>query len=120
MHKLDFGEALKLLKIGKKVSRSGWNGKGMWLELFSQSNFITVDIEESELDSLDNTNIENFSYSSHIGEVGTRIEHIGIKDTGDGFYPIYDFILMKTADNKCVPWLASQTDILAEDWSSTN
>lgn len=28
----------------------------------------------------------------------------------------YDFIAMKTADNKMVPWLASQTDMLAEDW----
>ena len=26
------------------------------------------------------------------------------------------FISMKTADDKMVPWLASQTDILAEDW----
>jgi len=26
------------------------------------------------------------------------------------------FIAMKTADDKVVPWLASQTDILAEDW----
>jgi hypothetical protein len=26
------------------------------------------------------------------------------------------FIAMKTADNKLVPWLASQTDILADDW----
>ena len=26
------------------------------------------------------------------------------------------YIFMKTADNKLVPWLASQTDILAEDW----
>lgn len=26
------------------------------------------------------------------------------------------FICMKTADNKLVPWLASQTDILADDW----
>ncbi|PXG77752.1 DUF2829 domain-containing protein [Klebsiella pneumoniae] len=29
------------------------------------------------------------------------------------------FICMKTADNKLVPWLASQTDILAEDWLAT-
>jgi hypothetical protein len=28
----------------------------------------------------------------------------------------YPFIAMKTADNQIVPWLASQTDILAEDW----
>lgn len=26
------------------------------------------------------------------------------------------YLYMKTADNKLVPWLASQTDILAEDW----
>ena len=30
--------------------------------------------------------------------------------------PTLPFISMKTADNKMVPWLASQTDILAEDW----
>ncbi len=27
-----------------------------------------------------------------------------------------NWIGMKTADNKFVPWLASQTDVLAEDW----
>jgi hypothetical protein len=26
------------------------------------------------------------------------------------------YIFMKTADGNFVPWLASQTDILAEDW----
>jgi hypothetical protein len=28
---MDFGEALKELKNGKKVAREGWNGKGMWI-----------------------------------------------------------------------------------------
>lgn len=28
-----------------------------------------------------------------------------------------DYITMKTADNKLVPWLASQTDMLADDWA---
>lgn len=27
------------------------------------------------------------------------------------------YIYMKTADGNLVPWLASQTDILAEDWT---
>lgn len=27
------------------------------------------------------------------------------------------FICMKTADDKYVPWLASQTDVLADDWA---
>ena len=40
-------------------------------------------------------------------------------DEGDGF-PVCDAIYMKTADNKLVPWLASQTDILAEDWEILN
>lgn len=31
--------------------------------------------------------------------------------------PVVDAIYMKTADNKLVPWLASQTDILATDWT---
>ena len=34
--------------------------------------------------------------------------------------PLLSFIGMKTADNKFVPWLASQTDILAEDWDIAN
>ena len=36
-------------------------------------------------------------------------------DGGEGL-PVCDAIYMKTADNKLIPWLASQTDILAEDW----
>ena len=34
----------------------------------------------------------------------------------DDNYPSLPFIAMKTADDKVVPWLASQTDILGEDW----
>jgi GH24 family phage-related lysozyme (muramidase) len=30
---LTFGDALAFLKQGKSVTRSGWNGKGMWLKL---------------------------------------------------------------------------------------
>lgn len=33
-----------------------------------------------------------------------------------GFYDRLPWIAMKTADGKIVPWLASQTDILADDW----
>lgn len=36
-------------------------------------------------------------------ECGTTLEYL-------------DYIVMKTADDKLVPWLASQTDVLAEDW----
>ena len=30
---MNFGQAIEGLKQGKRVSRSGWNGKGMWLAL---------------------------------------------------------------------------------------
>ena len=30
---MKFGEALTLLNAGHKVTRTGWNGKGMWIEL---------------------------------------------------------------------------------------
>ena len=36
---------------------------------------------------------------------------------GDGnAIPVLDAIYMKTATGELVPWLASQTDVLAEDW----
>lgn len=80
---MDFGKALTALKEGKKVSRSGWNGKAMFLVLF---------IPEHH-------NVE------------APLIH------GAGKFPMKPFILMKTADNHFVPWLASQTDVLAEDWT---
>lgn len=40
-------------------------------------------------------------------------------DGDDGFEHL-PYIEMKTADNKFVPWLASQTDILAEDWETVS
>lgn len=74
----DFGNALTMLKDGKRVARHGWNGKGMWLTLITSWN------------------------------------DGGILDTLD--YEKLPFIAMKTADDQVVPWLASQTDILARDW----
>lgn len=68
---MTFGEAISALKEGKRVSRTGWNGKGMWLEL--------------------------------------QVPDAHSKMT-------LPYIYMKTAQDDLVPWLASQTDMLAEDW----
>lgn len=84
---MNFGQALEALKANKKVSRSGWNGKGMWLCLIPGSTFEVT---------------EGRPLASHI-PVGTKIDYC----------PHID---MKTADGKLVPWLASQTDVLGEDW----
>jgi hypothetical protein len=69
---IDFGEAIRSLKDGKRVARSGWNGKDMWLEL-------QVPGAHSKMS--------------------------------------LPYIFMFTACKNRVPWLASQTDVLAEDWS---
>ena len=83
---LNFGDAIEALKAGKKVSRSGWNGNGMFLFLVAGSTFKV-----------------NLPPLLGIYPEGTVIDYC----------PHID---MKTADGKIVPWLASQTDVLAEDW----
>lgn len=83
---MNFGEALAVLKAGGRVRREGWNGKGMFLFLVPGSTF--------------NVN---------------RPPLLGIFPEGTeiNYCPHID---MRTADGKIVPWLASQTDMLAEDW----
>jgi len=85
---MDFSEALLRLKKGKQVCRSGWNGKEMFISL------AYPDYEDKREPATIHFNI---SYPG----VSTMLDN---------------FICMKTADDKLVPWLASQTDILAEDW----
>ncbi len=86
MSKMNFGEALALLKNGKRVSREGWNGKGMFLFLVPGSTFAV-----------------NRPPLLGIYAKGTVINY-------------QSHIDMKTAQGTIVPWLASQSDVLAEDW----
>lgn len=83
---MDFGKALELIKQGKKVSRAGWNGKGMFVFLVPGSTFKV-----------------------------SRAPLLGIYPEGTEIN-YHAHIDMKTADGKIVPWLASQTDVLADDW----
>lgn len=41
---------------------------------------------------------------------------LGLQVPGDNSKMTLPYIYMKTADNNQVPWLASQTDMLSEDW----
>lgn len=74
---MDFGNALNELKAGNKVQRTGWNGKGLWLEL-----------QRPDAHS---------------------------KMTLPYLYLSYPDDAQNTPGAR-VPWLASQTDMLAEDW----
>lgn len=74
------------MKAGKRVAREGWNGKGMFLFLVNGSTF-TVNREP---------------LLSIMGE-GSQVQY-------------HAHIDMKTAQGYIVPWLASQADMLSEDW----
>ncbi len=82
----DFGHALAMLKSGNRVARAGWNGKGMFLFLVPGSTFKV-----------------NRPPLLGIYPEGTEVEY-------------HAHIDMKTAQGYVVPWLASQADMLAEDW----
>lgn len=72
-----FSVALQELKKGKKARRTGWNGKGMWLELQRPDEHSKMTLP--------------YLYLNY--------------PKGDKYH------------NGCrVPWLASQTDLLEEDW----
>ena len=88
---LNFGDAIKALKEGKKVARKGWNGKNMYLWLKPA---VTIKAEWCKDPMLNE-----------------------IVDANGGEAEALGTICMKTADNKILTgWLASQTDMLCEDW----
>ena len=88
--RLSFGDAVAALKEGLRVERAGWNGKGMFLSL-----------------------VKGRDTDYH---VNSEVFGTGNDGNSQDQLPVLDAIYMKTADNKLVPWLASQTDVLAEDW----
>lgn len=88
---MTFGHAIEALKMGLKVARAGWNGKGMYLWLMPSA---TVPVD--------------WCKEPHLRELA---------ESNGGSFEALGTIRMKTADNKVLTgWLASQTDVLAEDW----
>ena len=81
---MDFGEAIKLLKEGKRLKRAGWNGKNQYIELAERIAYIN---SKGEIINEGHANIGN----KVIAFVGTSGVQLG--------------------------WLASQADMLAEDWA---
>ncbi len=100
---LTFGDALLALKVGAKVARAGWNGKGMWVAL-------TPGTEVPK-------ELARAGAAQHRADEITRAcdEIPGVVPAPLRILPHLD---MRAADGSLViGWLASQTDMLAEDWS---
>ena len=91
---MNFGQAIEALKEGKKVAREGWNGKGMFLILNG-----------------------GYSVPKEVSKPDNHINEAFLEKEGQTHLHIGKHIDMWTAQkNLCVGWLASQTDMLAEDW----
>ena len=93
---LTFGLAIEAAKLGKKIARKGWNGKGMWVVLMPALSLPPYSSQEPGVKVNDRT-------AKHIGE-----------DTQLDSQP---YFVMWTALGQWQPgWLASQADMLADDW----
>ena len=77
---MNFGWALIQLKQNQRVSRSGWNGKGIFIELQTPDEYSKMT-----------------SPYIYIDTTGLQTDNLN-------------------APKSRVPWLASQTDMLANDW----
>ena len=91
---MSFGSAIFMLKRGRKVARKGWNGKDMFIYLS------------------DGLNLDSKSLT---GAAAKQLLPVlpGVPNS----FKICPHIDMKAADGTIVVgWLASQTDMLADDW----
>ena len=88
----DFGAALEHIKSGGRAARAGWNGKDMWIA-YGEGRIIAAS-------AFWNAHTRAFAAS----QPNQHAE-------------VLPYIIFKTADNKILMgWLASQTDMLADDW----
>lgn len=83
---MSFGLAIEAAKKGHKIQREGWNGKGM------------------------------FVYHIPVGRYPARTEAAKSIAAGDGKVSYGAYLAIKTVSGEVIPWLASQADMLADDW----
>lgn len=94
---MSFGHAIAAMKAGNKVTRAGWNGKGMWLYLVPANSYPAQTEAAKE-----------YWRERQPEQAENSVSAIMV--------PYGAYIAMKTAQENVVPWLASQTDMLADDW----
>lgn len=94
---LSFSTALEACKKGKRIAREGWNGKGMFICNYNGLTALGDNEMYEPLCSWVRKNQPHKKYTNCI--------------------EVLPCLILKTADNKALfGWLASQTDLLANDW----
>ena len=93
---MNFGDALKALKSGSKVQRTGWNGKNQWVVL------------------MPSLLLPPFNSQTPGAKVNDRTaKHIGENSVLDS----QPYFVLYNAQGKWQPgWVPSTSDCLAEDW----
>lgn len=87
---MDFSRALSVLKTGEAIARRGWNGEGMFLYLVGEGDYPAQ------------TDIAKLYWGEN------------------ALVPYSPYIAIKSVSGLVSPWVASQTDLLAEDWVAVN
>lgn len=95
MENVNYGQAIEALKIGKKVSRKGWNGKGMFvfkqipaeigLDIIPKMQSVPQDVKDSMIQ-----NNQTLKYTNQMAIVND--------------------------EGRVDSWVASSSDTFAEDW----
>ena len=83
---MSFGLAIEAAKMGQKIARAGWNGKGQYVELACCIAYLPWTRDRYDAVNINHDDIGNMAFAF----VGTRGVQLG--------------------------WLASQADMLADDW----
>ena len=110
--KLNFGQAIEALKQGKRVARQGWNGKGMFI-FMRPADDLNIDVVIDNVKSLPQS-VKDYYRKDVTDDKGVRIFPADANDK----VKFTAYLCMKAADGTIVNgWLASQTDILSEDWT---
>ena len=83
---MNFGEALEALKSGKKISRTGWNGRGMFVYLVGANKYPA--------------------------QTGIAKEYFG----ENSMIQYNPYMAIKNVDNTVSTWVPSVNDCLSDDW----
>jgi hypothetical protein len=83
---LSFGLAIEAMKMGKRVARSGWNGKGMFVYMVPANSYLA----------------QSKAAKEYFGE--------------DALVPYNAYLAIKNVEGTVSTWVPSVNDVLAEDW----
>lgn len=88
---MNFGQAIEEMKAGRKCHREGWNGKNMFV-------------------------VYQKGYPEGIPANENTARAFGVEE-GE-LFKVQPYLQMRCADGTHQMWVASQSDMLADDWCS--